>query len=450
VPGREPSCWRLIARRDGRSVLEAPVPLGVSTIGRDKGNRFVLDGERMSRFHACIVARGDGTCHVHDMGSKNGMVVDGRHVGRVRVVVRETIGMGPYVLELEAVEAATGPGDVPTAGDALAAEAEAAPDDDTFLGASAATRQLLARARRVADTDLSALIQGESGTGKGVIARLIHRWSARRSGPFVVVNCAAIPTELVESELFGHRKGAFTGAVADRPGKFRAASGGTLFLDEVGDLSLQAQAKILRAIEEREIEPVGEPATVQVDVRVVAATHRNLEGAVAEGHFRLDLHHRLAIVRLDVPPLRERKDDIPVLASFFLSELIDDIPWAQGATLSRGAMEALVAHDWPGNVRELRNAIAQGLLAHDGEYVEPEDLRLGGAHAAAGPATSPEATLAEAEAAHVMRALEFHGGNIRRTAKTLGISRTTLHDRMDRLGLSRPQAQREPEEDDER
>lgn len=439
------SGWRLVARKDGSVVHDVAVPLGVSTLGRDAGNRFVLESERVSRFHASIVARSDGSCLIQDMGSKNGILAAGQRVGRLRVQPGIELAIGPYTIELHACGGSGNrPGEPTTAGDGTA-RADVEAGADAFLGASAAARKLLAQARRVADTNLSVLIGGESGTGKGVVARLIHGWSARAGGPFVVVNCAAIPTELVESELFGHRKGAFTGAVTDRPGKFRAAQGGTLFLDEVGDLSAAAQAKILRAIEDREIEPLGEPGPVEVDVRVIAATHRDLDRAVADGRFRLDLHHRLATVRLDVPPLRERRDDIPVLASVFLAELIDDIPWAQDAVLSRDAISALVAHDWPGNVRELRNVIAQGLLARRGDKIEPEDLRLGSSRPMVDSDAPASLTLAEAEARHVARALEHHGGNIRRTAKALGISRSTLHERMNRLGLRRPPA---PDEED--
>jgi DNA-binding NtrC family response regulator len=320
-----------------------------------------------------------------------------------------------------------------------------------FLGTSPAARRLLAQAHRAADTDLAVLIRGESGSGKGVVASLIHRTGARASGPYVVVNGAAIPGELVESELFGHRRGALTGAVSDRLGKFRAAHGGTLFLDEIGDLSLPAQAKILRAIEDQEIEPLGEPAPVRVDVRVMAATHQDLARAVEAGSFRGDLFHRIATLTLEVPPLRERQGDIVLLANWFLAQLVDEIPWAQGAAFGSDAIDALVAHDWPGNVRELRNTVAQALVARDGDLIRPEHLRFARTAERAPATPDPSAarrgqepggeTLDEVAARHVARALERHAWNLSRAAQALGIARSTLRGRIARLGLRRERSE---------
>ncbi len=434
--------WRLSVRLEERPVLERVIAPGVATIGRSAHNHIVLDGPRVSRFHAAVFVSHSGTCHVQDMGSRNGTFVGARRVGRQRLEDGDRFSVGPYTIHAQASDAPTSPSSAPST---LGDEGSTPLDDlnaaaHAFIGNSSAARRLLAQARRAADTDLNLLLVGESGSGKGVIARIIHEWSARAAAPFVVVNCAAIPTELVESELFGHRRGAFTGAIADRIGKFRAAHGGTLFLDEVGDLPLPSQSKILRAIEEQEIEPLGEPGPVRVNVRVLAATHHDLEHAIADGRFRLDLYHRLATVSLRVPALRERQDDIVVLANVLLAELIDDIPWAQGATFSSEAMAALVAHDWPGNVRELRNVIAQALLAREQDTIGPADLLLTRAAGATG--LSAGATLAEAEQHHIRRALEHAGWNLRKTAKALGIARSTLQERMDRLGLARGGASR--------
>jgi DNA-binding NtrC family response regulator len=286
----------------------------------------------------------------------------------------------------------------------------------------------------VAATSVHVLITGPSGSGKGVVGRLLHRWSARAARPFVVVNCAAIPAELAESELFGHRRGAFTGATADQVGKFEAAHGGTLFLDEIGDMGLPAQAKILRAIEDQEIERVGEARPIRVDVRVVAATNQDLDGAVAASRFRLDLLYRLATVRIEVPPLRDRPDDIPLLANCMLAQLASEIPAAGDCTFSPGAIDALLAHPWPGNVRELRNVVASALILRRGQHIEAQDLRLGGRGDGGGdvPAT---ASLEEVERGHIRRALDHHRGNILRTAKALGITRRTLRERIERYRL---------------
>jgi Nif-specific regulatory protein len=249
------------------------------------------------------------------------------------------------------------------------------PELDRFrgiVGGSGRWREVLDVVARVAPSRATVLLRGESGTGKEVVARALHDHGPRAARPFVAVSCAALPEALLESELFGHEKGAFTGATSARAGRFELADGGTLFLDEVGELPLAAQVKLLRAIQERQFERVGGRRTVTVDVRLVAATNRDLEAAVRAGTFRLDLYHRLQVVEIALPPLRERRDDVPRLAARFLDELAEE--HGRRLSLDRGAVEALTAHDWPGNVRQLRNVLERLVVAHSDELVTAADL----------------------------------------------------------------------------
>src|SRR5438093_5559957 len=243
-----------------------------------------------------------------------------------------------------------------------------------LLGNSEAMNRVRAMIEKVADTDATVLVRGESGTGKELVAREIHeRNSARRNGSFVAVNCAALPTELIESELFGHEKGAFTGAAGRRKGKFEQANGGTLFLDEIGDMSANVQAKLLRALEERRIERLGGNESIPVDVRIVSATHRPLEQEITAGNFRADLFYRLRVVTIDIPPLRERREDIPQLAETVTRAAAEryGLPLRQ---VGPGALRRLVDYDWPGNVRELKNTIERAAIMAEGEELRQQDL----------------------------------------------------------------------------
>jgi len=317
-----------------------------------------------------------------------------------------------------------------------------------LIGESAAIRDVARIVRRAAPTDATVLITGESGTGKEVVARALHAESRRRSGPFVALNCSALPGELVESELFGHLKGAFTGADRDREGMFEAADGGTLFLDEIGDLALPAQAKLLRALEERQITRVGATRPTAVDVRVVAATHRPLERLAVEGGFREDLLYRLKVITLHLPPVRERREDVPAIALHFLGEMAarHRLP-VRG--LSDGARRALLAYDWPGNVRELRNAVERAVVMAEGEEIEAADLpaQVTASAAPLGPVDAALADLPFAEAreraldafdrAYLQAALERHGGNVSATARALDMHRQSLQKKLRQLGLAR-------------
>jgi transcriptional regulator with GAF, ATPase, and Fis domain len=304
---------------------------------------------------------------------------------------------------------------------------------------------LVIQARQVALTDAPVLVQGETGTGKEVLAQAIHCWSARRGGPFLKINCAAIPENLIESELFGHVKGAFTGAAADRPGRFLAANGGTLLLDEMGDMPAAAQAKLLRVLQEGTFEPVGSDRTVKVDVRIVAATHRDLAARVADGLFREDLFYRVNVFPLAVPPLRERPEDLPVLAA----EILESIARRSGRgpwTLGPGAVEAMAGRPWPGNVRQLVNALERAtILAPSGRL----DARyfLSGEAPVAAPAARAETApptrqairpLVDVEKEHLRRALAATGGRIygeKGAAALLGMKPTTLQSRLRKHGI---------------
>src|SRR3989441_4861892 len=244
----------------------------------------------------------------------------------------------------------------------------------SLLGNSRAMQQVRAMIEKVADTDATVLVRGESGTGKELVARELHdRSTTRRSGAFVAVNCAALPTELIESELFGHEKGAFTGAAARRKGKFEQANGGTLFLDEIGDMSANVQAKLLRALEERRIERLGGDESIPVDVRIVSATHRALEDEIAEGNFRADLFYRLRVVTIDIAPLRDRREDIPLLATTFAQQAAERHGLPE-RPLERDALRKLIEYDWPGNVRELKNVIERAAIMSEGNELTAIEL----------------------------------------------------------------------------
>jgi DNA-binding NtrC family response regulator len=317
---------------------------------------------------------------------------------------------------------------------------------ENLIGAGAAMQRVFAAIQKVAETDLTVLVRGESGTGKELVAQALHQRSARRDRPFVAVNCAAISAQLVESELFGHEKGAFTGADARRLGRFEAASGGTIFLDEIGDMAPDTQAKVLRVLQERTLVRVGGSAPIEVDVRVVAATHRNLEQEVARGSFREDLYYRLRVVELVLPPLRERAEDVPALALRFLAQVSERLGRAS-PRLGDGALAALVRHAWPGNVRELRNAIEQAAVLASGPVIGEDDLRLDGAPANAAPATpaagSAGLPFADAkrraverfERAFLLDALRACDGNVSHAADSIGMVRQSLQQKIRELGL---------------
>ena len=306
------------------------------------------------------------------------------------------------------------------------------------VGKNRAFVDLVRLAETVAPTDSTVLITGESGTGKEILARYIHHLSERAEGPFVSINCGALPETLLESELFGHAKGSFTGAVKDKEGLFAAARGGTFFLDEVGEMSPGLQVKLLRAIQEREIVPVGSTVPVSVDVRIVAATNRDLEQEMRRGAFRSDLYYRLNVISLHIPPLRERRDDIPLLAEHFLGRL-RHAAGSEAPALAADAVEALRAYDWPGNVRELENALERALILARGNVIEraalPAIIREPGAVPLVGEPAPANPTLEVIERAYIAWVLRAEGGNKARAAEILGIDPSTLYRKINRYGL---------------
>jgi DNA-binding NtrC family response regulator len=414
--------------------LEFDIDQRISTVGSGWDAEVRLSDGAVSRSHCRIEATPVGYLLV-DEESKNGTFLDGLRVERVYLKEGAELRLGETALRvLDSKEAV----DIAVSG------------SDRFgdmLGGSLAMREVFGILERVAPTDATVLIEGESGTGKEVAAREVHKHSKRRNGPFVVFDCGAVPRELIESELFGHVKGAFTGAVADRKGAFANASGGTLFLDEIGELDLDLQPKLLRALESREVRPVGSPHVTKVDVRVVCATNRNLKEEVVKGQFREDLYYRIAVIRLKVPPLRTRREDIPGLVRHFIESLSKE-HGRKPIKISYESMVRLQGHPWRGNVRELRNFIERTLILTDGAFGDEEFLSEGivpmdrgePVRAAEGEGATvnlsvridepfkdvKERLLEEFERAYWRRMLEMHQGNITRAAKASGVHRKSL------------------------
>jgi transcriptional regulator with GAF, ATPase, and Fis domain len=317
--------------------------------------------------------------------------------------------------------------------------------DDELIGKSHAFRTVLHQVEQVASTDSTVLMLGETGTGKGLIARRIHQQSGRKDHPMVTVNCAALPAALIESELFGHEKGAFTGAVDRKIGRFELADGGTIFLDEIGDLPLELQAKLLRVLQDHEFERLGSSSTRTVDTRVIAATNRALDMLIAKDAFRDDLSYRLGVFPIRIPPLRERRDDIPLLVWFFITTLQTRLGKTFEAVPAR-VMDALISHDWPGNVRELQNILERAMILSPGPRLELGSVLPVGRTGRAASAQTPErraAGLEEVERAHIVSVLEECGWRVRGkdgAAERLRLNRSTLQSRMKKLGIRRPTA----------
>jgi DNA-binding NtrC family response regulator len=322
---------------------------------------------------------------------------------------------------------------------------------DQLIGSGRAMERVFETIQKVAETDLSVMIRGESGSGKELVAQALHTTSSRRARPFIAVNCAAINRELVESELFGHEKGAFTGADRQRIGRFEAADGGTIFLDEIGDMAPETQAKVLRVLEERKLERVGSTQTIEVDVRVVSATHRDLEEAVRAGEFREDLYYRLKVVEIDLPPLRERIEDLAALSERFLGQVAERLD-REKKTLGEAALARLSKHSWPGNVRELRNVLERAAVLAPNATIEAEDLQLDGESVdrAAMPADlelpfseAKRQTVETFERQYLSEALREHEGNVSRTATSIGMVRQSLQQKIRELGLKAEEFRRQ-------
>jgi DNA-binding NtrC family response regulator len=366
-------------------------------VGRSRDNDLCLADELVSEFHCLVERTHPAKVIVKDLGSTNGTFINGVRVGECQLVTGASLRLGESFLTVG--------GETP----------RHRPASELLLGGNPRFRAALARAKNLAATELSVLVRGETGTGKELVARLIHEWSPRAHGPFVALNCAAIPRELIESELYGHEKGAFTGAADRHLGLFERAGGGTLFLDEVGELGPGAQASLLRALETRKIRRVGSAAEHEVDVRFVAATHKNLESAAAIAQFRPDLYHRLRGADVTLPPLRDRPDDIPLLAGAFY-----------GGELGADTMARVLAYSWPGNIRELKNAMRLARALGEAE------LQLDGAPDQAVVGDDDDHALLTRRAIEL--AVDAHG-SYRGAARYLDVPKSTLHERARRFGV---------------
>ncbi len=405
-------------------VLEGDEP-GPVLLGQSEVCALRIADPEVSRRHAALDVEGR-RLRITDLKSTNGTFVDGVSVVEAFLTGGEIVRLGGSALRIDRNQP-----------DSRAARAPRRTGFGRFVGASPELLRLYPLVERLAASDVSLVIEGETGTGKEVLAEAIHEHSARREKPYVVLDCTAIPPNLAESELFGHERGAFTGATARRLGVFEQADGGTLFIDEIGDLEVGLQPKLLRALERGEVRRVGGSSTIKVDVRVIAATRRDLDRAVQDGFFRDDLFHRLAVGRITLPPLRRRRGDISLLAGHFWSEL------APGTPIPRHLLQRWEDYDWPGNVRELKNAIARQLVAGDAASVPFEDDAVeSGTDDPLADAESamrdvlharlpfPVARIRVLEAlqkAYVERALAEHDGSVERAAAALGIGRRYFH-----------------------
>ncbi|REJ94017.1 MAG: FHA domain-containing protein [Planctomycetota bacterium] len=460
----------------------------VTRVGRSADNDIVLADSRCSRHH-CEVAVVDGAWMIRDCKSRNGTYVWDREVGEdspAKLRDWDEIRLGPHRLvfttDLKSAydNPASGLGetmgdtevDIPTvnltAEDTILprrkgedrSETSRKPDlrprapisipfdraTRALIGESPAMNSLLDQIRRIAPTDATVLIRGESGVGKELVARALHEHSRRLTGPFVCLNCAALNETLLESELFGHEKGAFTGAAERKLGKFELADTGTLFLDEVGELSQSIQAKFLRVLEGQPFTRIGGSDPIRADVRLLAATNRDLEVAVKEQKFREDLYFRLHVVQIPVPPLRQRKSDIPLLVEHFVEQSARQAQ-REPPTVGPAAMDRLCAYHWPGNVRELKNTIHRAVIFAAGDAIELADLRFSSLDLSdtstfftGDVLDAAERSLEEVELSHILATLEHTGWNKSRAAEILGIERSTLDRKLKRHNIQRPQS----------
>ena len=393
-----------------------PVGDGPLIVGKAEDADIPIDDPHVSRRHARIARTARGVV-VEDLDSRNGTFVHGVAVKEALLTPGVVITVGKTPIRF----------DVRDGRDAANATFGGA------VGAAPAMGEVFALLEKLAPTDLGVTLIGETGTGKDVLARAVHGASRRREAPFVVFDCGAVAPNLIESELFGHEKGAFTGAVSEHPGAFERAHGGTLFLDEIGELPLDLQPRLLRALEGGTIKRLGAVSERRVDVRVIAATNRDLEGEVEAGRFRRDLYFRLSGAVVEIPPLRERLEDVEILARAILDEVAGPLG------ISPATVAALCAHDWPGNVRELKNVLARAAALADSRMLEPRHLMLFRPRA-----REPEVdelplagrTLETLERAAVRQTLEREGGNRTRAAKALGIAPSTLYEKLKKYGIA--------------
>jgi len=434
--------------------LNVEIRLGLKEIriGRGRDADLLLPDPSVSRLHARIFRVGE-QYFLADT-SRNGTYLDGKRVTQAMLEGGQTFRIGPYQIHFLRERQSPEP-DPPTVtqGARLGSDSSGPPSatipstsSDTFglEGKSPFIKKLIENIRRVAGSDLPVLVDGETGSGKELVSRGIHDASSRRNRPFVVVNCGAISSDLIESELFGHEKGSFTGATAQRRGAFEIAHGGTIFLDEIGELPLALQPKLLRALEQKEIKRVGGNETILVDVRVIAATNRNIREEMSRKRFRDDLYFRLSTITLHVPPLRERREDIVPIAIIFLAEAASKANRA-APELTNAAAEFLASHDWPGNVRELRNAIQRALVMAEGPSLMAEDFSflLTMESTPIEPAADTHLSRWEhTEKTSILAELARQRWNKTRTARELGIAKSTLFEKLKKFGIRSPESDR--------
>lgn len=439
-PGTEALRLRRFALRRSDGEVHSFAGRRVS-IGAHPENDLVLDDSSVSRQHARIEVDARGY-RLIDLSSKNGTRIDSTRIAEAWLDNGSTLRFGRVSLRFELLDE----------------EVEVALSKRTrfgrLRGRSERMREVFALLERISPADVTVLVEGESGTGKELVAEAIHEASPRREGPFVVFDCSAVSPELIESELFGHVKGAYTGASTSRAGAFEQAKGGTLFIDELGELSLDLQPKLLRALEQRQIRRVGGNEVIQTDVRIIAATNRKLRREVSEGNFREDLYYRFAVISVDLPPLRERPEDIPLLVEHFVQE-ISQQQGVDTLNVSFQTMEKLKSYGWPGNIRELRNFIERAALLAAGGEVDARWLPEGSpSQARPAPTADPADWLREAgvtlqlpfkdakamlvdtfEREYWTRQLEEHGGNLSAAARSAGVHRKTVEYLVRKLGL---------------
>jgi len=423
----------LVVGRDAYATYDLPAS-GALTIGRGESNAVRVDDPLASRTHACLHV-GDAM-YLEDVGSVNGTRVKDRIVKpgeRVRIKVGETIQIGSSVLIVQRRAAQA---------DLLRPETLRDEAASTLSPASAARsgeamRRVHELAERAAAGTINVLITGETGVGKELLAETVHRASPRRGGPYVCLNCAALSETLLESELFGHERGAFTGAVQAKPGLLETAARGSLFLDEVGELPLSTQAKLLRVIETREVARLGSVRPHRIDVRFIAATNRDLEAEVARGAFRADLYYRLNGITLTIPPLRVRLEEIRPLAETFARQICRDLG-RPPPLLPPSSVAHLEAYGWPGNIRELKNVIERAVLLCEGQVLEPQHMPLERPLTESQKLTTSTAGTARSERDRIVEALAACAGNQSRAAKMLGIARRTFVTKLDAYKIPRP------------
>jgi DNA-binding NtrC family response regulator len=428
--------------------LVRDIEASVIRIGARRGNDVQLTDSKVSGLHAEI-RLDDRGYRLRDLDSTNGTYVSSLRINDVYIQPGAQIAMGSTRLKFEPL------------GESIEIELAETDRYGSMMGRSVKMREMFARLEKLAKTDTTVLVTGETGAGKELVAEALHDNSPREKGPFVVLDCGSIPPNLIESELFGHERGAFTGATNNYAGAFERAHGGTVFLDEIGELPLGMQPKLLRVLERKEVRRVGGAKTIEVDVRIVAATNRDLGVEVNRGRFREDLYYRLAVARVHVPPLRERKDDLPLL----IEHILATTPGGETASIAQETIDLMMKHDWPGNVRELRNVIERAVLLAEAPEHEDALRRAPLPEKRSEPsitvtpsqtATSADAmmtvpvdvgipfkaakqnVISEFERRYISRLLAQHDGNISAAARAAGIDRMSIHKMLHRLGLANP------------